>query len=122
MSNVNLRTLVKKAGEMALGNSWGEDAYTINMGILAIDQNNSGSCTRLAKYYMLNDNLPEAKNMYLRALKIDPESRIALNNLQVIEQAQKENAIAEKTIKLVDGVHAADKSPKKKGARMKKAE
>lgn len=91
MKNVNLEMLVDKAGEMALHNIWGENAYKINMAILKMDHTNSAACTRLAKYYRLNDNITEAKNMYLKALDIDPNNRGAINNLHDIERDQKEN-------------------------------
>jgi tetratricopeptide (TPR) repeat protein len=92
MNNVNLEELVNKAGQMALHNIWGENAYKINMAILKADNNNCGACTRLAKYYKLNNNIPEAKNMYLKALSIDPKSRGAINNLDDIERDEKESA------------------------------
>lgn len=91
MNNVNLQKLVDKAGEMALRNMWGENAYKINMAILKMDHNNSAACTRLAKYYKLNDNIAEAKNMYLKALEIDPNNQGAINNLNDIERDQQES-------------------------------
>jgi len=91
MNSVKLQKLVDKAGEMALRNMWGENAYKINMAILQMDHNNSAACTRLAKYYKLNDNITEAKNMYLKALEIDPNNRGAINNLNDIERDQQEN-------------------------------
>jgi len=90
MNNVNLQKLVDKAGQMALSNIWGENAYKINMAILKADHNNCAACTRLAKYYKLNDNIAEAKNMYLKAFDIDPKNRIAINNLYDIEKDEKE--------------------------------
>lgn len=83
--------MVAKASEMALANEWGERAYKINTAILKRDQNNCAACTRLAKYYKLNDNIEEAKQMYLRALNIDPENRGAINNLNDIDKENKEN-------------------------------
>ena len=96
MKNVNLKMLVDKAGEMALRNVWGENAFKINMAILKMDQKNSAACTRLAKYYKLNDNIGEAKNMYLKALDIDPNNRGAMNNLSDIEKDQKETDTVDK--------------------------
>ena len=81
MDNEKFRKLVDKAGKMATLNIWGENAFKINMAILRVDGNNSAACTRLAKYYKLNDNIAEAKNMYLKALEIDPQNRGAINNL-----------------------------------------
>lgn len=89
--SISLEQLIAKAGEMALANEWGERAYKINTVILKRDQNNSAACTRLAKYYRLNDNIEEAKQMYLKALEIDPENRGAINNLNDIESDNKEN-------------------------------
>jgi tetratricopeptide (TPR) repeat protein len=91
MSPMNLQQLTNKAGEMALGNIWGENAYKINMMILKLDRTNCAAYTRLAKYYKINDNMLQAKNMYLRALRIDPNNRGAINNLSDIERDQKEN-------------------------------
>jgi len=96
MNNVNLQKLIDRAGEMALRNIWGENAYKINMAILKMDHNNCAACTRLAKYYKLNDNIAEAKNMYLKALDIDPNNRGAINNLSDIEKDQKESDAVDK--------------------------
>jgi tetratricopeptide (TPR) repeat protein len=87
MNNANLKKLMDKAGKMALLNIWGENAYKINMAILKADHNNSAACTRLAKYYKLNNNIPKAKKMYLKALKINPNNRGAINNLYDIEKS-----------------------------------
>ena len=64
MDNDKLKRLVDRAGKMATLNMWGETAYKINMAILRIDGNNAAACTRLAKYYKLNDNIQEAKNYF----------------------------------------------------------
>ena len=93
---MNFEKLVDQATEMALHNSWGENAYKINMAILKIDKKNTASCTRLAKYYKLNDNIDEAKNMYLKALDIDPNNRVAINNLNDIAMDQRECEEVEK--------------------------
>lgn len=61
------------------------------MAILKLDPYNCDACTRLAKYYKLNDNIAEAKNMYLKALEIDPDNRGAINNLNKMEKEQKED-------------------------------
>ena len=53
-----------------------------------MDSRNDAACTRLAKYFKLNDNLIEAKNMYSRALEINPNNRGAINNLIEIENFQ----------------------------------
>ncbi|WP_069997652.1 tetratricopeptide repeat protein [Cellulosilyticum sp. I15G10I2] len=91
MNNMDLQKLTAKAGEMALRNIWGENAYKINMMILKLDRNNCAACTRLAKYYKLKNNITKAKNMYLKALHIDPNNRGAINNLSDIERDQKES-------------------------------
>jgi Tfp pilus assembly protein PilF len=90
MNNVNLQKLVDKAGEMATRNIWGENAYKINMAILKIDHHNCPAFTRLAKYYKLNNNIAEAKNIYLKVLDIDPKNRGAINNLYNFEKEEKE--------------------------------
>ncbi|HEX9060542.1 MAG TPA: hypothetical protein VF941_10210, partial [Clostridia bacterium] len=87
-----LKSLVSEASGLALSNCWGENAFDINMKILEIDENNSAACTRLAKYYRLNDNLSDAKKMYSRALEINPNSIGARNNLIEIEEYQKDKA------------------------------
>jgi tetratricopeptide (TPR) repeat protein len=81
---------------MALGNEWGDNAYAINMAILKIDRSNCAACTRLAKYFKLQNNTEEAKKMYMRAVSIDPGNRGALNNLNDMEQERKENEIIDK--------------------------
>jgi tetratricopeptide (TPR) repeat protein len=91
MGNMDLQKLVDKAGEMALRNLWGENAYKINTMILHRDPRNTAACTRLAKYHRLNGNIEDAKNSYLKALEIDPDNRGALNNLNEIEREQKED-------------------------------
>lgn len=90
MDNAKLQKLVDLARKMALRNVWGEKSYKVNMAILKMDPHNGAACTRLAKYYKLVDNISEAKNMYLKALEIDPENRGAINNLNEIEKSQKE--------------------------------
>lgn len=82
--------LVKKASELALADKWGEEAYKINKRILKIDGSNSAACTRLAKYFRLNDDLEEAKNMYSKALEINPYNQGAKNNLIEIEAYQQD--------------------------------
>jgi tetratricopeptide (TPR) repeat protein len=96
MKNVNLQKLEDKAGKMAMDNIWGEYAYKINMAILKIDSNNCNAYTRLAKYYKINDNIAEAKNMYLKTLYIDPKNWGAINNLNDIEVDQKESDAVDK--------------------------
>jgi tetratricopeptide (TPR) repeat protein len=110
MSSENLQKLVKRAGEMALRNIWGENAYKINMAILKADQNNCAAYTRLAKYYRLNDNISEAKNMYLKTLDIDPNNRGALNNLDDIEKDQRDNDAVEKIKTTVELLKEGQKS------------
>jgi len=90
MEKVNLQKLIDKAREMALCNVWSEKAYKLNMAILKRDKNNCAACTRLAKYYKLNNNIEEAKNMYLRTLDIDPEHRGAINNLDAMRKDREE--------------------------------
>lgn len=85
-----LSKLVSKASEMALANKWGENAFKINKMILEIDNSNSAACTRLAKYYKLHDNFAEAKNMYSKALEINPNNQGARNNLIDMEKYQNE--------------------------------
>jgi tetratricopeptide (TPR) repeat protein len=86
MTTENLNKLIDRAGEMALRNIWEEKAYKINMTILKYDNNNFAACTRLAKYYKLNEDVQEAKEMYLRALEINPESQGVKNNLNEIQR------------------------------------
>lgn len=110
MKNINLQELVDKAGEMALRNIWGDAAYKVNMNILKIDHNNCAAYTRLAKYYKINDNMTEAKNMYLKALNIDPNSRAAINNLYDIEQDQKESDAVDQISTIKELLKEAQKS------------
>ncbi|NTV89373.1 MAG: hypothetical protein HGA22_03275, partial [Clostridiales bacterium] len=85
-----------KAGEMALQNNWDENAYQINMAILEEDCNNCAAYTRLAKYYKLNSNIEEARNMYMRVLEIEPENRGANNNINDLDKEKRENEYIEK--------------------------
>ncbi len=91
MEAISLQKLVDKAGRMALANEWGEKAYRINSVILKRDKNNCAAYTRLAKYYKLNNNIQDAKEMYLKVLEIDPENRGAINNLNDFDKDEKEN-------------------------------
>jgi tetratricopeptide (TPR) repeat protein len=86
----NLRKLLDKANEMAANNIWGEKAYALNMKIWEAENNNFAACTRLAKYYKLNHNIPDAKRMYLKASEIYPKNQGAKNNLNEIERLHKE--------------------------------
>lgn len=95
MNTMNLQKLVDEASEMAMQNMWGEDAYKVNAAILKMDPKNCAAYTRLAKYYKLNDNIAEAKNMYLKALDIDPNNRAAINHLYAIEKDQEESDTVE---------------------------
>ena len=110
MNKVNLQKLIDKASEMAMCNIWGENAYKINAAILKTDHNNCAACTRLAKYYKLNDNISEAENMYLMALEIDPCNRGAINNLNEIKKDQKENEEVEKIETTVELIKQGQKS------------
>lgn len=90
MSIMNLQNLMDKASEMALGNIWSDNAYKVNRAILKIDNKNCSAYTRLAKYYKMNENIPEARNMYLKALDIDPNNRLAKNNLNDIKKDEQD--------------------------------
>jgi tetratricopeptide (TPR) repeat protein len=96
MNSANLQKLIETAGKMALRNIWGENSRKINMAILKLDPENCAACTRLAKYYKLDDKIDEAENMYLKALEIDPDNRGAINNLHEIEKDRKENDVVNK--------------------------
>ncbi|MDF2989136.1 MAG: hypothetical protein K0R50_4646 [Eubacterium sp.] len=88
---ISLKELMDKAGQMALANEWGDKAYKINNAILKLDKDNCAAYTRLAKYYKLNNNISEAKVIYLKVLEIDPENRGAINNLNDLDRDEKEN-------------------------------
>jgi tetratricopeptide (TPR) repeat protein len=64
--------------------------------ILEMDSSNSAACTRLAKYFKLNDNLMEAKKMYSKALEINPNNQGAMNNLIEIETYQQDRDFIDK--------------------------
>lgn len=102
-----LSKLVSKAGEMAVANNWGENAFKINTMILKMDSTNSAACTRLAKYFRLHNNLPEAKNMYSKALEINPNNQGAKNNLIEIEKYQNEKEFVDKLTTSRDANDAA---------------
>lgn len=88
MNKILFDKLVNTASSMALSNKWGEKAFKINMMILKMDSSNSPAYTRLAKYFRLNNNLTEAKNMYSKALEINPNSQGIKNNLIEIQTYQ----------------------------------
>jgi tetratricopeptide (TPR) repeat protein len=90
MNCEKFRKLLDKANEMAENNIWGEKAYVINLKIWAVDNNNFTACTRLAKYYKLINNIPEAKRMYLKALEIYPNNLGVRNNLNEIKKLYEE--------------------------------
>lgn len=107
MNNDVLSSLVSKATEMALANMWGEDAFKINHMILDLDNSNSAACTRLAKYYKLQDNFTEAKKMYSKALEINPNNQGARNNLLAIEKFENEEEFLQKITTDVEANDAA---------------
>jgi tetratricopeptide (TPR) repeat protein len=96
MNRVLLSKLINKATEMALANKWGENAFKINKMILEIDNNNSAACTRLAKYFKLHNNFSEARNMYSKALEINPNNQGARNNLIDLEKHENEQDFIDK--------------------------
>lgn len=110
MNTIKLQKLKDQASENALSNVWGKDAYTVNMAILKIDHNDCAAYTRLAKYYKLKNNITEAKNMYLKALEIDPENRAAINNLNDIQKDQDENDTVEKIVTVKQLLKEAQKA------------
>ena len=114
MNDLNLQKLMDRASEMAMKNVWGENAYKINMTILRSDPNNTAACTRLAKYYKLNDNIKEAESLYLKTLEIDPGNRGAINNLNDIERERQENEYVNK-IETVGKLFQAGQSSALKG-------
>lgn len=81
MNCITLRKLIDKSDELSANNSWEGKTYVVNKKIWIVDNNNFTACTRLAKYYKLNDNIPEAKRMYLNALVIYPNNDGVKNNL-----------------------------------------
>lgn len=85
MNCQNIRKLLDQSNEMSVNNIWEKKAYVINMKIWEADHNNFAACTRLANYYKLNDNMPEAKKMFLNALEIYPNNYVVRNNLNEIE-------------------------------------
>ncbi|MEA4900742.1 hypothetical protein [Desulfitobacterium sp.] len=118
MNKVNLQKLEDQAVNLALRNTWGEDAYAVNTAILEIDHNDCAAYTRLAKYYKVNDNLTEAVNMYLRALDIDPQNRVATNNLIKIKKEKEESEAVEKINTTKELLKEAQKSMRKRKYRL----
>jgi tetratricopeptide (TPR) repeat protein len=95
MNCLNLRKLVDKSNDLAANNKWEGETYVVNMKIWIADNNNFTACTRLAKYYKLNDNIPDAKRMYLNALEIFPNNYGVKNNLIEIERIIEETKFIE---------------------------
>jgi len=96
MNKELLGKLVNRASEMALANKWGEKSLKINTMILQMDSTNAAACTRLAKYFKLQDNLLEAKKMYSKALEINPNNLGARNNFDEIVKYQDEKEFVDK--------------------------
>jgi tetratricopeptide (TPR) repeat protein len=96
MNCENLRKLLDQSNELAESNIWGPKAFAINMRIWGADNNNFTACTRLANYYKIDDNIPDAKKMYLKALEIYPNNYGVKNNLYEIERLQEKTKFIEK--------------------------
>lgn len=90
MNCEKLRKLFENANEMAANNIWEEKAYVVNKKIWDADNYNFVTCTRLARYYRLNGNIPDAEKMYLKALEIYPNDYVVKMNLYEIEKLHKE--------------------------------
>lgn len=98
MNCEKFRKLIDKSNEMATNNLWGEKSYVINEKIWEMDNNNFTACTRLAKYYKLNDNMTDAKRMYLKALEIYPNNYGVKNKLNEIERLHEETKFIDELI------------------------
>ena len=113
MNCENLRKLLDMSNEMALNNLWGEKSYIINMKIWGMDNNNFTTCIRLAKYYKLNDNMPDAKRMYLKALEIYPDNYVAKINLREIERLHEETKFIDELVTSRECYNSGQKLAKK---------
>lgn len=91
MNCANLRKLIDKSNEIAAKKIMSEKVYVVNMKIWVVDNYNVTACKRLAQYFIFNDNLSEAKRMYMKALEIYPNDRGLRRNFNEIIRIQAES-------------------------------
>lgn len=81
-----MNLLVKKAQDLALEDSWGNEAIDINKKILALNNKDVGAHNRLAKCFTRRDEYAKAEKMYKQVIEIDPNNKIANNGLRRIHK------------------------------------
>lgn len=81
----NLQILISQSEKLASLKEWNDKAIEINTKILEQDPYNTTACTRLARCFVVTNQLFAARSMYDYTLSIDPKNVIAINNLKLIE-------------------------------------
>ena len=94
-----IKNLEKQAIEAAFNNNW-QKAISLNKKILKADKNNLEAILRLGFSYFQVQNFDEARKIYQKGLKIQPNHPLILNYLQKIK-AIKEKKENEKTPKKI---------------------
>jgi len=94
-----IRNLEKQAIDAAFNNHW-QEAINLNKKILKLDKNNLEAILRLGFSYFQLQKFDEAKKIYQKGLKIQPNHPVILNYLQKI-YAIEEKKEKEKTQKKI---------------------
>lgn len=80
----NIEILEQRAINAAINDQW-QQAIALNKSIVAIDKTNVDGYLRLGFAYLQINNIKNAKKYYRRALKLQPGSQIAFQNLERIK-------------------------------------
>jgi len=79
-----IKTLEKQAIEAAFSNQW-EEAIKLNKKILELDKNNLDAILRLGFAYFQKQEFNQAKKIYQKGLKLQPNHPVIINYLQKID-------------------------------------
>ncbi len=79
----DIKNLEKQAIDAAFNNHW-QEAINLNKKILKVDKNNLEAILRLGFSYFQLQKFDEAKKIYQKGLKIQPNHPVILNYLQKI--------------------------------------
>ena len=85
MRETEIDRLTVNAENLAAQNNWGKEAMKVNTRILKLEPNNVNALTRLAKHYRQIDQNAHARKLYTKVLTIDPDNRIAKNNIKTTD-------------------------------------
>jgi Flp pilus assembly protein TadD len=81
-----LAHLKEDASRLASAGDWSDAAVEVNLHILALNEEEVDACTRLAKCYLDQGKIVEAREAYANALRLDPSNQIARKNLVRLQQ------------------------------------